>query len=30
MTVKICSAAEAMTAIKDGDHVATYMWALCG
>jgi len=30
MAPKICSAAEAMAVVKDNDHVATYMWGLCG
>jgi len=30
VTAKICSAAEAISVIKDGDHVATYMWSMCG
>ena len=30
MTVKICSAAEAISVVKDNDHVASHMWGLCG
>jgi 3-oxoacid CoA-transferase subunit A len=30
MPVKICSAAEAISIVKDNDHVASHMWGLCG
>jgi 3-oxoacid CoA-transferase A subunit len=30
MAIKICSAAEAISVVKDNDHVASHMWGLCG